>query len=1393
MGKPTVDNQAISLQRGEIVQDRYEIVRTIAQKANHSVYEAVDLTAQSPVALKVLTTKDQQTGKQWDAIVQTVESIRATRHTGLITVFDLFHDRHGAVIVEEWIRGAPLLTLLRSRPLTPFDVIHMLCSLAHGIDYLREQHLPDFGFSLRDLFIHAPSAPEGEWLHLPLKTWNAFELKVDPLPLENTSPPSAPDSFIGSFTATLYQMLGGRLSQGLTTSKFRPLVSLEESGNQVLRDYINGNTLPRSCEEILLALAKAEEIELGSFQQTPISRPVTEIHLSRQSTALLNTPDKVSAIGDAENAIAAKEAEILGLKQALERQKEEKRLAELQSKLEQSFVELEEERARFQRQVADERHRLNKEGDRLQLENERLVTEKARQEELKARLDNLQEDFEQEKAQANREIERRRTELDQRHDELQHQLQELQERDAGLKKQQATMERQEIILTERSCELNDQQRQRESELTQSAELVEAERVEVEKARHRLAEEQTALEQQRKRVSKESEELTKLDRALAAQHIKLTEREHSVQADRERLKQSQHELEANRQSFESESAALEKDLANKEHKLERLRLVHDRSTAQQAHLDQLEGAKQEIEAQRIDLQKRRVELESQNTQQSARLEKLIDQHEQDIAHQRNELSTERDRYRNLSAKLTERESEVQIKAEKQRLAQEQLTDARSKLQEREIEADQLRREMQRLESEQEQQRLEHDAFQEQIVGLKNKVNQLEEDQANAARAEATQRKAVAEVEQEQEQVEIKLRVEFERREQLLEQQKAAADHQLKQSEQRVQALHQQEEAIRSREKQINQREANAGQLESLVEQERTARESEAQLRLAAEKKSRTLWTKTAIAATLGILLLGIAGWAWLEFGRTGSMLREKQLLTDLQAEDNAVIILNRARVFVEDDANQSNDYTLDTGFSKDLRLLLESAIDSLLTRHTSNLSQFEELAKQVNTDSTLEPPRGFINRLGQRVRLSNAKPLKLRLDQLASQQRIANLTDPYAKAAAAAQFSEAFPNVPGNGDAFRNALNQLSSLAPIEITRALTHLDHANLKHAPAPAPLLDTLIGVAVAQTLPDNGFTEQEIKVAATLFSRLLDFETELSKASSPESINDRTLTLTLLNRLSRTLRDSYGAMTLHVLDKETHVAVTRMVRPIIDHMRPHFTRLIKSDRQNLVETLSLVAEMTIDQRLIETILEGDDYPLPAAMWRLQALYERDKRSSIKLERLAITTVKADPSHLSHGRTSAQWESYTRSVKAHAYRQLAVIKFDQGLHREGEQHLLSGLRLHSEIANQFILPLFNYLVALGKPLATECVHELKQLTISAYSRLPVARRESFIGSLSPPEQQQVSWLTEGKEAIDQSWGSVTHIVQGTQYLVQKRIPPFANSDPALAERLDALFSAVSE
>ena len=124
-----------------VLQNRYQIVRLLAQGGMGAVYEARDLRLGHTVALKETFFSDDGMRQAFHREASLLASLR---HQSLPKVTDHFTEGDGQFLVMEYIRGDDLSRLLemRGRPMPEHDVLLWADQLLGALEYLHAQQPP---------------------------------------------------------------------------------------------------------------------------------------------------------------------------------------------------------------------------------------------------------------------------------------------------------------------------------------------------------------------------------------------------------------------------------------------------------------------------------------------------------------------------------------------------------------------------------------------------------------------------------------------------------------------------------------------------------------------------------------------------------------------------------------------------------------------------------------------------------------------------------------------------------------------------------------------------------------------------------------------------------------------------------------------------------------------------------------------------------------------------------------------------------------------------------------------------------------------------------------------------------------------------------------------------
>ena len=135
------------LHEGELLLDRFKLVRLVGQGGMGEVYEARDLRLHTTVALKTVRTSAASVESLLERLRREVQLARGVTHPNVCRLFD-FHEGPGpegkpvAFVTMEFLNGETLAERLRAGgPFAPRDALPLLEQMAEGLASIHARRL----------------------------------------------------------------------------------------------------------------------------------------------------------------------------------------------------------------------------------------------------------------------------------------------------------------------------------------------------------------------------------------------------------------------------------------------------------------------------------------------------------------------------------------------------------------------------------------------------------------------------------------------------------------------------------------------------------------------------------------------------------------------------------------------------------------------------------------------------------------------------------------------------------------------------------------------------------------------------------------------------------------------------------------------------------------------------------------------------------------------------------------------------------------------------------------------------------------------------------------------------------------------------------------------------
>ncbi len=258
------------------------ILRTVADGAHGTLFQALELDHGRPVALKVLKPGVLTAPEEFQRAETVVAQTRAARHPSLLEIYSLERAGTRVFVTCEWVNGFTLVDLLRNRGALPLDeALRCLEPLAAAADHARQAGLPELDFSPAQVLLAFEATLDlpglSSLIGTPLTVWPAFRPKVYPLSLHFDSHASAPTAMglqtvvpvdtarpgsIRQLATLVYELLGG--SPVRTNSKRRghPSPRCRNAATPCLRQALSTEA-PASFQSASAMIAALRDSFLG--------------------------------------------------------------------------------------------------------------------------------------------------------------------------------------------------------------------------------------------------------------------------------------------------------------------------------------------------------------------------------------------------------------------------------------------------------------------------------------------------------------------------------------------------------------------------------------------------------------------------------------------------------------------------------------------------------------------------------------------------------------------------------------------------------------------------------------------------------------------------------------------------------------------------------------------------------------------------------------------------------------------------------------------------------------------------------------------------------------------------------------------------------------------------
>ncbi len=164
LGAPRADEQQVppteqaKERAGEIIADKYQLVRLLGEGAMGVVYEAQHIELKRPVALKLLHRDLAQAASAVERFRREAQQAASTRHPGIVDVIDFGTNSDGACyLVMELLEGEPLDSLAARGPMPIDQAVQITIDALDALAAAHEKGIVHRDLKPQNIFVSFPS------------------------------------------------------------------------------------------------------------------------------------------------------------------------------------------------------------------------------------------------------------------------------------------------------------------------------------------------------------------------------------------------------------------------------------------------------------------------------------------------------------------------------------------------------------------------------------------------------------------------------------------------------------------------------------------------------------------------------------------------------------------------------------------------------------------------------------------------------------------------------------------------------------------------------------------------------------------------------------------------------------------------------------------------------------------------------------------------------------------------------------------------------------------------------------------------------------------------------------------------------------------------------------
>ena len=192
-------HNGVDLKPGQVISDRYEIIREVSRGGMAIIYYAKDKTLERTVALKVLPFELSKSKKAVENLKREARITMGLTHTNIVRLYDFVDQSEIKFLVMEYVDGPTLEDVLDNRGVLKLeDVLKWLNGICAGLDYAHNKGVLHRDIKPSNIMLHRDEMVKITDFGIARKMHNQMHKLTQTLRM-GTPPYMSPEQLMGEY------------------------------------------------------------------------------------------------------------------------------------------------------------------------------------------------------------------------------------------------------------------------------------------------------------------------------------------------------------------------------------------------------------------------------------------------------------------------------------------------------------------------------------------------------------------------------------------------------------------------------------------------------------------------------------------------------------------------------------------------------------------------------------------------------------------------------------------------------------------------------------------------------------------------------------------------------------------------------------------------------------------------------------------------------------------------------------------------------------------------------------------------------------------------------------------------------------------------------------------